>query len=97
MEEKVNSVEIVTREKIDAWNVFDSHNPNQTVCPHCQNATVPVVVYKMGFLPPLLTWFMILTCIFIIFAWLPLLDRRLKTIIHYCPICNREIRRLTRM
>ncbi|XP_061182781.1 cell death-inducing p53-target protein 1-like [Saccostrea echinata] len=96
MEEKVNTVIIVTKEKIDAWNVLDSHNPNQMECPHCQNGVVPVVVYKMGFLPPLLTCFMIVTGIFIMFAWLPLLDRRLKTIIHYCPTCNREIRRLTR-
>ncbi|XP_078334224.1 cell death-inducing p53-target protein 1-like [Crassostrea virginica] len=81
----------------DNWDMFDYHKPEKTLCPHCQQIIQPVVVYKRGFLPFLVCCFMFMTCILAIFACLPCFDKRLKTIIHICPSCNREIRRLTRM
>lgn len=75
----------------------DYFNPDKTVCPHCKNFVKPVVHYEMGFLPFLVMCFMVMTCIFALLSWLPLTNKTLKTIIHFCPTCNREIWRLTRM
>lgn len=77
--------------------VDDYYHPDETICPHCKNCVQPVVDYRMGFLPFLVMCFMIMTCTFALLSWLPLIDKRVKTVIHYCPSCNREIWRLIRM
>lgn len=91
---------IISKERHEADPLIfadDYYRPDKTICPHCKNCVQPVVVYRKGFLPFLVMCFMIMTCIFALFSWLPMIDKRLKTIIHHCPSCNREIWRLTRM
>jgi hypothetical protein len=49
------------KEDEDVWNPLDVYTPNMIQCPHCNNDVVPVVEYKMGLLPPLVTCFMLMT------------------------------------
>ncbi|OUM63660.1 hypothetical protein PIROE2DRAFT_9736, partial [Piromyces sp. E2] len=71
-----------------------SRNPVQMRCPYCNENIVTVIKYENNSLVWILTilLFIFCCCCFCI----PLLIDDIKDVIHYCPICNREIARIDR-
>jgi uncharacterized protein with PIN domain len=71
-----------------------SRNPVQMRCPYCNENICTVIKYENNSLVWILTilLFIFCCCCFCI----PLLIDDIKDVIHYCPICNREIARIDR-
>jgi len=71
-----------------------SRNPVQMRCPYCNENIVTVIKYENNSLVWILTilLFIFCCCCFCI----PLLIDDIKDVIHYCPICSREIARIDR-